>query len=82
MDFAIPGWGLTRRQSRNRKMQWTILATLATAMRAAHVADFYVTKYYSKAREMLDPVIQPFIAGMRRIAQAVSEALKPLRFLL
>ena len=42
-------------------------------MRAANVADFYMTKYQSKAQEMLGPVIQPFIAGMRRIAQAESE---------
>ena len=41
-------------------------------MRAANVADFYMTKYLSKAQEALGPVIQPFIAGMRRIASAES----------
>ena len=68
------GCGLSpQAQSRNKAVQLTIIATLATAMRAANVADFYMTKYQSKAQEMLGPVIQPFIAGMRRIAQAESE---------
>ena len=49
-----------------------IMRTLATAMRAANVADFYMTKYLSKAQEALGPVMQPFIAGMRRIADAES----------
>ena len=44
-----------------------VLAMLATAMRAANVADFYMTKYLSKAQEVLGPTMQPFIAGMRRI---------------
>ena len=48
------------------------MTTIATAMRAANVADFYMTKYLSKAQEALGPVIQPFIAGMRRIASAES----------
>ena len=43
--------------------------TLATAMRAANVADFYMTKYQSKPQEKLGPTIQPFIAGMRRFEQ-------------
>ena len=47
-----------------------IMTTLATAMQAANVADFYMTKYLSKAQETLGPVMQPFIAGMRRIATA------------
>ena len=49
-----------------------IMNTLATAMRAANVADFYMTKYLSKAQEALGPVMQPFIAGMRRISEAES----------
>ena len=49
-----------------------IMRTLATAMRAANVADYYMTKYLSKAQEALGPVMQPFIAGMRRIADAES----------
>ena len=48
------------------------MRTLATAMRAANVADYYMTKYLSKAQEALGPVMQPFIAGMRRIADAES----------
>ena len=44
-----------------------VLAMLATAMRAANVADFYMTKYLSKAQQALGPVIQPFITGLRRI---------------
>ena len=43
------------------------MTTLATAMRAANVADFYMTKYLSKAQEALGPAIQPLIAGFRRI---------------
>ena len=43
-----------------------LMITLATAMRAAHVADFYMTKYLSKAQESLGSVLQPFISGMRR----------------
>ena len=48
------------------KMMGFLMTTLATAMRAAHVADFYMTKYLSKAQESLGSVMQPFIAGMRR----------------
>ena len=47
--------------------------TLATAMRGAHVADFYMTKYASKAQEALGPVMQPFAACMRRIVAAENE---------
>ena len=67
------GCGLARQGSHKPKEMLMIIATLATAMRAANVADFYMTKYQSKAQEMLGPVIQPFIAGMRRLAQAESE---------
>ena len=48
------------------KMMGFLMTTLATAMRAAHVADFYMTKYLSKAQESLGSVLQPFIVGMRR----------------
>ena len=47
----------------------SILATLATAMRAASVADFYMTKYQSTSQEQLGSIMQPFIAGMRRIEE-------------
>jgi len=50
-----------------------IMTTLATAMRAANVADFYMTKYASKAQEALGPVMQPFTACMRRIVAAENE---------
>ena len=46
------------------------MTTLATAKRAANVADFYMTKYLSKAQQALGPAIQPFIAGFRRIVDA------------
>jgi hypothetical protein len=42
-----------------------ILTTFASAMRAADIADFYVTKYQSKTQEALGPTIQPLIAGVR-----------------
>ena len=44
-----------------------IAITLATAMRAANVADFYMTKYQCKPQEKLGSILQPFLAGMRRI---------------
>ncbi len=47
-------------------MMGVLMATLATAMRATHVADFYMTKYLPKAQESLGSVMQPFFAGMRR----------------
>ena len=67
------GCRISRKQDHTQIQQLQIMVTIATAMRAANVADFYMTKYQSKAQEMLGPVIQPFIAGMRRIAQAESE---------
>ena len=54
--------------------QIRILIIVATAMRASNVANFYITKYLSKAQEALGPVIQPFIAGMRRIAATEIDA--------
>ena len=44
-----------------------IATTLATAMRAANIADFYMTKYQCKPQEKLGSIMQPFLAGMRRI---------------
>ena len=44
-------------------------------MRAAYVADFYMTKYLSKTQEALGPVIQPIIAAMHRIATALESTL-------
>ena len=64
------GCGVFKTSTGNQGQQLLIMTTLATAMRAANVADFYMTKYLSKAQEALGPVIQPFIAGMRRIADA------------
>ena len=66
------GCGVFKTSHGNQSQQLLIMTTLATAMRAANVADFYMTKYLSKAQEALGPVIQPFIAGMRRIASAES----------
>ena len=66
------GCGVRKTSTGNQSQQLLIMTTLATAMRAANVADFYMTKYLSKAQEALGPVIQPFIAGMRRIASAES----------
>ena len=56
-----------------RHMGKLIMTTLATAMRAANVADFYMTKYQSKAQEALGPAVQPFVEAMRRIATAENE---------
>ena len=66
------GCGVCKTGTGNQCQQFLIMTTLATAMRAANVADFYMTKYQSKAQEALGPVLQPFIAGMRRIATAES----------
>jgi len=56
-----------------------IMSTLATAMRAAHVADFYMTKYASKAQEALGPIMQPFAACMRRIVAAETTLIQRAR---
>ena len=53
------------------------LTTLAVAMRAANVADVYMTKYQSEAQEKLGPIMQPFISGTRRIEE---EEMKQTRF--
>ena len=66
------GCGVFKTSNGNQSQQLLIMTTFATAMRAANVADFYMTKYLSKAQEALGPVIQPFIAAMRRIATAES----------
>ena len=66
------GCGGPKTRTSNQCQQLLIMRTIATAMRAANVADFYMTKYLSKAQEALGPVIQPFIAGMRRISTAES----------
>ena len=66
------GCGVCKTGTGNQCQQFLIMTTLATAMRAANVADFYMTKYQSKAQEALGPVMQPFIAGMRRIVTAES----------
>ncbi len=47
-----------------------VLTAMATAMRAANIADFYMTKYQSKSQEALAPTIQPLVAGMRRQEEA------------
>ena len=44
-----------------------ISITLATAMGAANVADFYMTKYQCKPQEKLGSIMQPFLAGMPHI---------------
>ena len=43
-----------------------VLAMLATAMRAANIADFYMTKYLTKAQQAQGSTIHPLSAGMRR----------------
>ena len=70
--FFLYGCGVVKTRTNNQCQRLLIMITLATAMRAANVADFYMTKYLSKAQEALGPVIQPFIAGMCRIASAES----------
>ena len=54
--------------------QQIAILTLQTAVPASNVADFYITKYLSKAQEALGPVIQPGITGMRRIAATEIDA--------
>jgi hypothetical protein len=54
--------------------QQIAILTWQTAVPASNVADFYITKYLSKAQEALGPVIQPGIAGMRRIAATEIDA--------
>ena len=47
------GCCISRNQDHTQIQQLQIMVTIATAMRAANVADFYMTKYQSKAQEML-----------------------------
>ncbi len=68
----LHGCGVRKTGTGSPCQQLLIMTTLAIAMRAANVADFYMTKSLSKAQEAIGPVIQPFIAGMRRIADAES----------
>ena len=55
-----------------------ILVTLTTAMRAANICDFYMTKYQSKTQEVLGPTMQAFLAGMRRIEESEYCAERPV----
>ena len=61
------GGGVVKTGTGNQSQKMLIMTTLATAMRAANVADFYMTKYLSKAQEALGPVMQPFISCFHRI---------------
>ena len=54
------------------------LVTPTTAMRAANICDFYMTKYQTKTQEVLGPTMQPFLAGMRRIDESEHCAERPV----
>ena len=45
--------------------QQIAILTWQTAVPASNVADFYITKYLSKAQEALGPAIRAFTTGMR-----------------
>ena len=47
------GCCISRHQDHSQTQQIQIVAIIATAMRAANVADFYLTKYQWKAQEIL-----------------------------
>ena len=50
-----------------------VLIVLATAMRAANVTDFYMTKYQAKSQEMLAPAIVPLERGLSRLEEQEQE---------
>ena len=43
-----------------------IIVVLATVIRSSHIADFYMTKYQSKAQQALSSALGPLITGLRR----------------
>ena len=47
--------------------QQIAILTWQTAVPASNVADFYITKYLSKAQEALGPAIRAFTTGMRAL---------------
>ena len=55
-----------------------ILVTSTTAMRAANISDFYMTKYLSKSQEDLGSTMQPFLAGMRRMEESEYRTERPV----
>jgi len=68
--------------------QQIAILTWQTAVPASNVADFYITKYLSKAQEALGPAIRAFTTGMRALNVAnfymtkylskAQEALRPV----
>ena len=60
MSAFLFGW---RKLSESAK---AVLQVFAQGMRASHVCDFYMTKYQSKAQQVLASAVGPLVAGLRR----------------
>ena len=59
-----------------------VLRSYEVALKASSVADYYMTKYQSKAQQLLSAAMGPITAGLRRFeaeeqAQAEAEAAPP-----
>ena len=48
-------------------------ACFDVANRAAHIADFYMTKYLAKPQQVLASALGPLIEGMRRLEEEDAE---------
>ena len=58
-------------------MRKAVLLSYEIALKASSVADYYMTKYQSKAQQILSAAMGPITAGLRRFeseAQAKREA--------
>ena len=51
-----------------------MLAALQVALKASSVADFYMTKYQSKAQQVLSSAMGPLTQGVRRFDEEAREA--------
>ena len=55
----------------------SVLLVFAQGMRASHVCDFYMTKYQSKAQQVLASAVGPLVAGLRRFETEEAEGEHP-----
>ena len=55
-----------------------LLSSFAVAMRAAPLADFYMTKYQAKSQQALSSAIGPLVQGLQRIEEEEGEEDTPL----
>ena len=64
---GILGW-LVRRASTATAKTVQLLASFAVGMRSS-VADFYATKYLAKPQQWPTSVLEPLVAGFKRVEE-------------